>query len=74
MCRLIETPIIRDMRRTAAQLGIVDDLITIRRLGWGDLPEDARLRLDHALEVLGVDPPLFPPAASTPFDAPDPRD
>lgn len=73
MCALIETPIIRDMRRTAAELGVVDDLIYVRDHELVRMPEWSRIRFLDALEKLGVDR-LIPNRSPLSLVEPDPRD
>lgn len=69
MCRLIETPIIKDMRETAKALGVTDHLIGILKCPCSGMCIVCLDRLKAALSTLGIDQP-------SPFDrpAPDPRD
>lgn len=64
-----ETPIIRDMRRTARELGITNAVM--RAYTYGRLEEGDRRDLGDALEYLGVVPEVL--ALLTPGE-PDPRD
>ena len=70
MCRLIETPLLRDMRQTARQLGIVADLIALRDCCGREACDECRQRINNALEMLGVHAPTIP---RSPLPA-DPRD
>ena len=70
MCALIETPIIRDMRRTARELGIVAELTELRACCGREACADCIGRLDAALDLLGV-PSERRPRLTIP---PDPRD
>jgi hypothetical protein len=68
------TPIIRDMQFTAHDLGVTRDLLDVRGRCYDDMDPLSQMKLDRALEVLGVAPRPQPAADRTVPVLPDPRD
>ena len=66
------TPIIRDMQVTAHDLGVTRDLMDIRGRCYDEMDPLSQMKLDRALEVLGIAPK--PQPAADPVVGPDPRD
>ncbi len=72
MCHLIETPVIKDMRLTARQLGITDKVLRLSACGCAC--PTCREALEDVLDLLGVDAVRQIHHALRSTVPPDPRD